>query len=379
VSRPIVVVTERGYRRFVGGHPWIYRGDLVSTEGGISSGDIVLVRDGRARNLGFAFFSSSSLIALRMLSREEEPDEAFFKRRIERAVDLRRRLRAERAMERVVYGESDGIPSFIVDRYGDVVVFQTLCGGADRIKEMLVGILRDLLNPRSVVERNDPSVRKLEGLEPVSKLAWGEPVDEVWCREGELDVLVRPLVGQKTGVFLDQQENHEAARAYARGRVLDGFSYQGGFALQVATRAESVLAVESSADALTALRANAARNGVTNVETREANVFDQLTELSRRHERFDMVILDPPAFAKNKEAIAGALRGYKEINLRAMNLLGPGGILLTCSCSYHLTEPLFVDLLREAAADTGRSLQLLERRTQSGITRSCWRCRRATI
>ncbi len=364
MSYASVVLTERGHRRLLTGHPWIYKGDISSVESA-ESGDIVSIRDSRGRHAGFAFYSATSLIALRIISHEDEPDRSLFRRRIEKAIELRRLLYAQRSMERVVHGESDGLPSLIVDRYEDVLVIQTLSAGAERIKEMIVELLCDLLSPRTIIERNDPSVRKLEGLQQISTLVKGEAVTEVWCREGGQLVKVSPLTGQKTGLFLDQQENHEAAAAYARGRVLDAFAYQGGFALQVAKNAAHVTSVDSSAEALHVLKENCHRNGLTHIDTIEANVFDHLTERYRMHATFDMVILDPPAFAKNRGSLAGALRGYKEINLRAMSLLEPGGILMTSSCSYHLSEERLLMLLAEAAADLGRHYQIIEKRTQA--------------
>lgn len=364
MAYPRFTLTDRGYRRFLTGHPWIYRGEIARGEAA-AAGDVVAVFDTRGRQLGFAWHSERSAIALRVLSRDEEPSKELFSRRVAAAIELRRRTYPERSMERVLHGESDGIPSFVVDRYEDCLVFQTLSAGSDRNKAQLVGIVVEMLAPRAIVERNDPSVRRLEGLAEIKGMYSGGEVGEIWCREGDRRVKVRPLAGQKTGLFLDQQENHVAAGQYAAGRVLDCFAYEGGFALQVSARAESVLAIDSSAEALRSLRENCEANGITNVTTDEANVFDRLTELARAHEQFDMVILDPPAFAKNKSALAGARRGYKEINLRAMSLLKPGGVLITSSCSYHLSETDFLNLLTEAATDRGRLCQIIEKRTQA--------------
>jgi 23S rRNA (cytosine1962-C5)-methyltransferase len=263
---------------------------------------------------------------------------------------------------RLIHGESDGLPSVILDRYGDVLVFQTLSAGADRFKPDFIAVFEELLKPAAIVERNDAPVRDLEGLVREKGVVFGNLPRPLLFKEGGLLFTVDPLDGQKTGTFLDQAENHLAAARYARGRVLDAFTYQGGFALAAARTAGEVLAVDSSAPALAALQENAAQNGVRNVTAWEANGFDFLRECDERGEKFDAVILDPPPFVRDKRNVGGAVRGYKEINLRAMKLLKPGGVLVTCSCSQNFTPEMFEATLLEASRDTRRELQVLERR-----------------
>jgi 23S rRNA (cytosine1962-C5)-methyltransferase len=263
-----------------------------------------------------------------------------------------------------VHGEGDGLPGLVVDRYGDFVVVQTLTEATERRKGEIVAALVDLLAPRGILERNDPRVRQLEGLERKVGLLHGEVPATVEIDEHGVRFEADLWKGQKTGLFLDQRENHLAARGYTRGRVLDGFSYHGGFALSVAAQADEVLAVDTSDEAVERIARNAARNGLANVSARGANVFDLLRDFDDRGERFDTVILDPPAFAKSKDAADKARRGYKEINLRALKLLARGGCLITCSCSYHVHEPEFEELLHAAAIDAGASVALVEKRRQ---------------
>ena len=253
----------------------------------------------------------------------------------------------------------------MVDRYGEYLVIQTLSQGTERAKAEVVAVLGELLKPKGTVERNDPRVRALEGLEQTVSVLSGEVPDTVEVSEGDVRFRVDLRKGQKTGLFLDQRENHLAARQYARGRVLDGFSYDGGFALQVARHSDEVTAVDLSTESLERVRANAAANGLANVRTRDANVFELLHELDQRGERFDSVILDPPAFAKSKDAAPKAARGYKEINLRALKILKPGGCLVTCSCSYHIHEEDFEAILADAAVDAGATVTVVEKRRQA--------------
>jgi 23S rRNA (cytosine1962-C5)-methyltransferase len=359
-----VVVSRKGQARIERGHPWVFRSDVVK-DGGASPGAIVRVADVRGTPLGFAFWSSRSEIRLRMFERGETLPEDFLRRRIERALRWRETVAAGAEAFRVVHGEGDGLPSLVVDRYGDFLAIQTLSQGTERAKAGIVDALVSLLHPSGIVERNDPKVRALEGLEPVVSVLHGEVPETVEVSEGDVRFAVDLRTGQKTGLFLDQRENHLAARQYARGRVLDAFTYDGGFALQVARQADEVTAVDLSAESLERVKANAARNGLVNVTTRDANVFDLLHDLDQRGEKFDTVILDPPAFAKSKDAAPKAARGYKEINLRALKILRPGGCLVTCSCSYHVHEEDFEAILAAAAVDAGATVTVVEKRRQA--------------
>ena len=359
-----VVVSRKGQARIERGHPWIFRSDVVN-DAGASAGALVRVASVRGEPLGFAFWSKRSEIRLRMLERGDALAPGFLRDRIERALRWRSTVAAGAEAYRVVHGEGDGLPSLVVDRYGDYLSIQTLSQGSERAKLEIVAALVELLAPKGIVERNDPKVRTLEGLEQTVSVLHGEVPERVLVSEGDVRLAVDLRGGQKTGLFLDQRENHLAARRYARGRVLDAFCYDGGFALQVARDADQVLAVDLSEDALARVRANAERNGLANVETRDANVFDLLHELDKREERFDTVILDPPAFAKSKGAIPKATRGYNEINRRALRILKPGGCLVTCSCSYHVREDDFEAILANAATDAGATVTVVEKRRQA--------------
>jgi len=348
----------------VRGHPWVFRSDIVK-DGGATPGALVRVADPRGRPLGFGLWSAKSEIRLRMVERGESLPDTWLRDRIEQALAWRRRVAPGAEAYRAVHGEGDGVPSLIVDRYGDHLVVQTLSQATDRAKGEIVTVLVDLLAPKGVVERNDPKVRALEGLDQAVSVLHGEVPDTVEVNEGDVCLRVDLRGGQKTGLFLDQRENHLAARRYARGRVLDGFTYDGGFALQVAREAEEVLAVDLSEEALARVKTNAELNGLNNVTPRNANVFDLLHGFDDAGERFDTVILDPPAFAKSRKAVDKAVRGYKEINLRALKILNPGGCLVTCSCSYHVHEDDFEHLLGEAAVDAGATVSLVEKRRQA--------------
>jgi 23S rRNA (cytosine1962-C5)-methyltransferase len=359
-----VVVSRKGQARIERGHPWVFRSDVVK-DGGASPGAVVRVADVRGTPLGFAFWSSRSEIRLRMIERGEALSESFLRDRIARALGWRETVAAGAGAYRVVHGEGDGLPSLVVDRYGDHLVVQTLSQGTERAKAEIVAALVDLLRPAGVLERNDPRVRALEGLEPAVSVLHGEVPDAVEVAEGDVRFRVDLRKGQKTGLFLDQRENHLAARRYARGRVLDAFTYDGGFALQVARQSDEVIAVDLSGEALARVQTNAALNGIGNVAARDANVFDLLKELDQRGERFDTGILDPPAFARSKDAVEKAVRGYKEINLRALKILKPGGCLVTCSCSYHVHEEEFEAILADAAVDAGATVTIVEKRRQA--------------
>ncbi|MGI8784878.1 MAG: class I SAM-dependent rRNA methyltransferase [Acidobacteriota bacterium] len=363
-NEPVVTVSKRGAGRIQSGHPWVYRDDVAAD--GIEAGSVVGVLGPRGRFLGRAFYSDRSTIALRLLTRQDIPvDRAFFQQRLERAMARRRRFYPDAEAFRLVNSEADELPSLIVDRYGDYVVVQSLSQAMDRWQETVVELLEQLVKPRAIVERNDAGVRQLEGLELRSGVLRGDCPDEVWFREGDVQQPAGLLHGQKTGAYLDQRENRLATRRYARGRALDCFTHTGGFALHLARCCDSVQAVDSSAAALTTARRAAERNLISNVEWVEDSVFDLLKAHDQRGESFDTIVLDPPSFTRNRASVPGALRGYKEINLRAMKLLREDGILVTCSCSHHIAEDLFLQTLAEAALDAGRTTTILERRTQS--------------
>jgi len=360
---PSVVIGRRGEDRARAGHPWIYRSDVEEVRA--SAGDLVQVVGSRGRPLGHALFSDKSEITLRMVAHgADAPSPGFMRDRVAAAIRYRESLGLDATAYRLVHGEADRLPSLIVDRYGDYLVVQALSQGIDRRLPEITSALVELVQPAGILARNDPRVRLLEGLEQRVEILHGEVPERIEVREGAVTYQVDLWRGQKTGLFLDQRENREAAQRYARGRLLDAFSYNGGFALALAPRCSSVLAVDISEDAVARIRENAARNGLTNVEARAMNVFDELRELERRGARFDIIVLDPPAFAKNKAAVGKALSGYKEINLRALKLLEPGGFLVTCSCSYNVSEGMFLEVVAEAAADAGVEVTVVEKRAQ---------------
>ncbi len=297
--------------------------------------------------------------------REETIDRDWWRERLRASIARRAGLTREAGAHRLVYAEGDALPSLIVDRYADVLVLQTLSQGTDALKEMFVELLVELTNPRAVIERNDVRVRQLEGLPLHAGVVYGDAPEEMEVVQHGTRFVVAPLGGQKTGAFLDQRENHLAAGSYARGRALDCFTFNGGFALHLARNCESVIGLDISGEAVAAARRNAGLNNLTNVEFREVNVFDALREMQDAGERFDTIVLDPPAFAKNRASVRAAGRGYKEINLRALKLLNPGGTLITCTCSYHMTGTTFQEVFAEAASDARRRMQIVERRIQS--------------
>ncbi len=363
-KEPSVVISPRGVERLRSGHLWIYRSDVRSTQA--EPGAVVRLIDERGNFQGRAFYSDKSQIAVRLLTREDRAvDRAFFTERLRRAAAYRDLVVENSQACRLVYSEADLLPSLIVDRYADYLVVQTLSQGTERAKSLIVDILVELFSPRGVLERNDPKVRLLEGLEQRVSVLHGEIPPEIPAQENGITFVHDLLKGQKTGSFLDQRENHRAARRYASGDVLDCFSYQGGFAITVAGGCAHVQGIEMAPAALQAARRNQEVNGISNVDFREGNTFDLLKEYDDAGRRFQMIILDPPAFAKNRDSIPAAQRGYKEINLRALKLLKPGGFLLTCSCSYHITEPLFLQIVAEAANDAKKAIVVAERRSQA--------------
>ena len=359
-----VVISSRGVERLRSGHLWVYRSDVRSAPA--EAGAIVRISDERGRFHGRAFYSDKSQIAVRLLTHDDRPvDRAFFTDRLRRAAEYRRTVVENTQAYRLVCGEADQLPSLIVDRYGDYLVVQTLSQGTERNKSLFVEILADLFSPKGILERNDPKVRLLEGLEQRVSVLYGDIPQEILAKENGVTFGYDLQKGQKTGSFLDQRENHWAARRYASGEVLDCFSYQGGFALTIADKCEHVEGIDMAPAAVEAARRNQQLNSISNVTFREGNSFDLLKEYDEVGRRFQMVILDPPAFAKNRDSIPAAHRGYKEINLRAMKILQPGGFLLTCSCSYHITEALFLQILAEAGNDARKTIVVAERRTQS--------------
>ncbi len=359
---PTVTISVRGEQRLRGGHPWIYRSDI--NEAAAGPGDIVSVRNVKGRVLGSALYSDRSQIAIRMLTYGERmADEALIASRIESAIAFREALAIDGTAYRLVHGEADLLPSLVVDRYGDYLVVQALSQGMDRLLPAIVRTLTARLNPKGILARNDPKTRVLDGLPQEVAVLQGDVPEAITVRESGLEYEVDLRHGQKTGLFLDQRENREAAALYARGRVLDCFSYNGGFAMKLASKATETIAFDISEDAVARVRANAARNGVS-VDARVGNVFDELRGLDRVKERFDTIVLDPPAFAKTKSAVEKAITGYKEINLRALRLLNPGGFLVTCSCSYNISEGMFAQIVYDAAVDAETHVTMVEKRMQ---------------
>jgi len=353
-----VVVSAKGAGRWTAGHPWIYRTDVYAEPR--DEAGLIAVTDRRGRHLGQALYSPKSEIRLRLLTRGTEPvDPAWWNARI--AAALARRGTIAATAYRVVHAEGDGLPSLVVDRYGPYVVAQLLSAGVERLRGDIVDGIRTALVPEGILLRNDVAIRRHEGLPLEVVPVVGTVPELVEVLEHGVRYLAAPWSGQKTGAFLDQRENRALVAAHAApgGRALDLFTYHGSFALQLARRAANVVAVDSSADALARGRDNAALNSLTNITWREANAFDLLRQFERQGERFDTIVLDPPAFAKSKESLPRARAGYKEINLRAMRLLNPGGVLFTCSCSYHVHRAAFADMLADAARDSGRRLQLV--------------------
>ena len=353
-----VKVTARGAERWKQGHPWIYRSD-VAEEPDKQPG-IVPVTDRKGKFLGQALYSPSSEIRLRLLARGKEPiDATWWAERISAAA--RRRQGIGATAYRAVHAEADGLPSLIVDRYGPWIVAQLLSAGLETARaDVLAGIM-SALSPEGILLRNDAAVRRHEGLPSEVVLACGQVPEAVEVVEDGVKYLAAPWSGQKTGAFLDQRENRALVAQHTRagGRALDLFTYHGSFALHLARHAKTVRAVDQSAEALARGAENARLNGIGNIEWREGNAFDLLRELERRREQFDTIVLDPPAFAKTKANLARAVAGYKEVNLRAMKILAPDGVLFTSSCSYHVTRDIFNAMLADAARDSGRRMQLL--------------------
>jgi 23S rRNA (cytosine1962-C5)-methyltransferase len=367
-GEPTVVISARGVERLKEGHVWVYRSD-VDAPPALRGGEVVRLVDPRGWFLGKAFYGKQSQISIRLLTRDEEPvDEAFFARRLAQAIELREAIAPDpgrKRAARLVHGEADLLPGLVVDRYADCLSIQTLIEATDARRDLFAQLLHERLSPRAIVERNDVKVRAHEGLALRKGLLRGTLDGPVEFLEGEVRLLADLLEGQKTGAFLDQAENHVEAGRYARGRALDCFTYGGAFALQLARKASEVIAVDISEKAAEDGRQAAARNGAANVAFKVANAFDLLKDEAEAGERYDTIVLDPPAFAKAKTAVEPALRGYKEINLRAFHLLNAGGVLITASCSFHIDDAAFERTVLSAAADARRSVQVIERRGAS--------------
>ncbi len=370
-SIPIVKISARGASRLKDGHVWVYRSDIVSADG-VPAGSLVNVVDHRGQALGSALYSSSSQIAIRLLSREPVADfPPLLRQRIAEAIAYREGIVHDTNAYRVIFSEADFLPGLIVDRYNDVLSMQILTQAMDAeiVRETVISELTDRLHPASIVERVDPRVRQLEDLPPRSSgQVQGEKASTIFTMNG-VQFHFDSLEGQKTGAFLDQRENYAAAAQYAHGEALDVFCYQGGFALHLVRRCSRVTGVDSSRPALEVADQNAALNrqgqSQPEIEWIEANAFDLLKDYSASGQRYDTIVLDPPAFAKSKRDLDAALRGYKELNLRALKMLRPGGVLVTCSCSYHVSQADFLEVLADAAYDAQRTLRLVEVRGQA--------------
>ena len=360
-----LILGTKGLAWFRKGHPWIYRTDLEEIKDA-APGSIVSLESKKGSFLAQGFYSARSKIAFRLISRSREAiDAPFWEKRILSAYRYRQEVVQQTNAYRLIYGESDGIPSLVVDRYADHFVFQALTLAAENSLPIFTEIIRRVFHPASIILRNDAAVRDLEGLPREKRILFGECPKEAPVFEGEIQYGADLWTGQKTGAYLDQRENRIWGARFLRGTILDAFCYQGLFGLHAARRASRVLGIDSSQEAVDQARENAKRNGLSNSEFSRENVFDFLTAALEDKRRFDGIILDPPPFAKSKENVLGATRGYKELNLRAMRLLNPGGVLVTSSCSYNLSESRFMEILRDCENDSGSTWRIIERRGQS--------------
>lgn len=361
-----ILTLKKGEEKRVQTHPWIYANEVAKIEGKDKQGSIAKVLDCSGRLVGYGMINHLSKIIVRLLSRKDEVfDEGWFEDKIRRAKAYRDTLDYGSAY-RAVFAESDGLPGLIVDRYGDYLSVQFLCLGMDVRKDMIVDILIRVFSPLGIYERSDVSVREKEGLQQTTGLLYGEVPDLVEIEENGIKMLVDIKHGQKTGYFLDQKENRANIRRYAKGkRVLDCFCNLGGFGLAAACVANEVTEVDISGVALDVVNKTASLNGYDNVRTVQADVFEYLRELKKAGEKYDLIVLDPPAFTKSKDTVQQAVKGYKDINILGLKLLSDGGVLITCSCSQHLTQPLFVGMLNEAAKEAGVQARMIELRYQS--------------
>ena len=358
-------ISTRGAKRIRQGHLWVYRSDIRDT-GEAAGGAIAEVLDEASNFVGQAFYSDRSEIALRFLStRKEKIDREWWRTRLRGCAERRAAIAGETNAYRLVYSEGDLLPSIIIDVYDGHYVLQTLSQGSDFLKNDLIGLLVEEFQPRSIVELNDARVRQIEGLESRRAVVYGDHSPEIEIAQHGLRFIVSPEIGQKTGAFLDQRENYRAAQQTARGRALDCFTFNGGFALHLAAVCDSVLGIDISTEAVTAAQRNAQLNDLRNVSFEVANVFDALRGMESAGKRFDTIVLDPPAFTRSRATVKSGARGYKEINLRALKLLNPGGVLITCTCSYHVSEQMFLEIIAAASVDARRRLQVIEKRGQS--------------
>lgn len=358
------VVTAKGAKRWQSGHPWIFRSDVAQRPD--SDAGAVRVRDNRNRDLGWALWSPKSEISLRLIESDADKliDAAWWCAKIEKAVRRRDGLEAECNAFRLIHGEGDALPSLVCDRYDRWVVVQLMSAGLEAFRSEIVSALRHVTGTEGILARNDAALRSREGLARETTVLFGDVPKEVEVTEHGVKYLAAPWTGQKTGAFLDQRENRRLVGEVAKGDAVDCFSYHGSFALHLAKNARRVVAIDASARALDRAQQNARLNSLSNVEFVEADAFDWLTEKEKAGDRYDTIVLDPPAFAKTRAALPAGMRGYKDVNMRAMKLLAPGGFLFTASCSFHMTKQLFMEMLEQAAADSGRRISLREFRGQ---------------
>jgi len=360
-----VRVSRKGADRILSGHPWIFASD-VENRAAAQPGDAVQVVDIKGRKYGTAHYSSTSQITLRMLDRAAiEPNADFFRQRITQAETYRKRIVKNSDAYRLIHSEGDLLPGLIIDRYADCFSVQFLSQGMDRAKDTVAAVLEELFQPKAIVTRNDATVRQKEALPQSIEVIRGELPQPLQINMNGFKLGADLVGGQKTGIFLDQRENYLAAATHAHGHALDCFTCTGGFAMHLSRVCETVEAVDSSESALNTVKGNLATNNINNVTVREADLFNLLPAYAAAKKKFDTVVLDPPAFAKSRTAVEAALRGYREINARALRLLSSGGVLITNSCSHHFSETALLEVIAQAALDTGKTLRILERRVQA--------------
>ncbi len=360
-----VRINRHGAERVESGHPWIFASD-VTDRGEARPGDAVRVVNAQGRNMGTAHYSASSQITLRMLSRKvEEVNADFWRDRLSKALAYRNRVVLNSDAYRLIHAEADGLPGLIVDRYADWLVIQTSTQGMDAAKGEIIAALNELLSPKGIVERNEAAIREKENLPKVGGVVSGDVPESITMSMNGLTLEADLVHGQKTGVFLDQRENYLAAARWAKGQALDCFTSTGGFALHMAARADQVEAVDSSERALATAERNRAANNITNLRFREADVVNSLAGYQASGRRFDTIVIDPPAFAKSRGQVEAATRAYHDLNRRALNLLNPGGVLISCSCSQNMSEASLLEVIAQASVETGRTLRVLDRRAQA--------------